>query len=69
MRSYIVYLGNGIQAKEEKDNTHMARAAIGGLNRVEPTHKRTSQGGLKVKKASMNKSKKRSYKKYRGQGR
>lgn len=69
MRLYIVYLGNGIQANEEKDNTHMARAAIGGMNAVESTHKRTSQGGLKVKKASMNKSKKRSYKKYRGQGR
>ena len=47
----------------------MARAAIGGVNRVEKTHKRTSQGGLKVKKASMNKAKKRSFKKYRGQGR
>lgn len=47
----------------------MARAAIGGMNAVEPTHKRTSQGGLKVKKASMNKGKKRSWKKYRGQGR
>ena len=46
----------------------MARAAIGGVNRVEPTYKRTSQGGLKVKKSSMNKSRKRSYKKYRGQG-
>ena len=47
----------------------MARAAIGGTGIIEPTHKRTSQGGLRVKKSSMNKSKKRSYKKYRGQGR
>lgn len=53
---------------KRKRITHMARAAIGGVNRVEPTYKRTSQGGLKVKKSSMNKSKKRSYKKYRGQG-
>ena len=61
-------MGNGIQANEEKDNIHMARAAIGGLKKVEKTHKRTSQGGLKVKMSSMNKSKKRSHKKYRGQG-
>ena len=47
----------------------MARAAIGGVGTIEPTHKRTSQGGLQVKTASMNKGKKRSYKKYRGQGR
>ena len=33
------------------------------------TNKRTSQGRRNIKKASMNKSKKRSYKKYRGQGR
>ena len=32
-----------------------------------PVHKRTSQDGSKT--ASMNKSKKRCYKKYRGQGR
>ncbi len=47
----------------------MARSAIGGIGSIEPTHKRTSQGGLQVKTASMNKGKKRSYKKYRGQGR
>ena len=37
----------------------------------EPTNppKRTSQGGKRPKMASMNKSKKRQYKKYRGQGR
>ena len=33
------------------------------------TKKRTSIGRGKVKKASMNKHKKRSHKKYRGQGR
>lgn len=47
----------------------MARAAIGGLKKIEKTHKRTSQGGLKVKMSSMNKNKRRSHKKYRGQGR
>ena len=47
----------------------MARAAIGGRNTVEKTHKRTSQGGTKAKTSSMNKSKKRTFKKYRGQGR
>lgn len=31
-------------------------------------NKKTSQGYGNVKKSSMNKSKKRSYKKYRGQG-
>jgi hypothetical protein len=34
----------------------------------EPTFKRTSIGRGKVKKASMNKNKKRSFKRYRGQG-
>jgi hypothetical protein len=34
----------------------------------QPVHKRTSQGG-KVKRQTMNKNKKRSFKKYRGQGR
>ena len=46
----------------------MARSAIGGIGTIQSTHKRTSQGGLKVKKSSMNKHKKRSFKKYRGQG-
>ena len=32
------------------------------------TNKKTSQGRRNIKMASMNKSKKRSYKKYRGQG-
>ena len=32
-------------------------------------HKRTCQGGSRVKTSSMNKTKKRGYKKYRGQGR
>lgn len=35
---------------------------------IEKTNKKTSIGRGRVKMASMNKSKKRSYKKYRGQG-
>lgn len=35
----------------------------------EPLHKRTSQGGRRPKMQTMNKNKKRAYKKYRGQGR
>jgi hypothetical protein len=38
------------------------------VNKHTKIHKRTKQGGQK-KTASMNKSEKRSYKKYRGQGR
>jgi len=34
-----------------------------------PIEKRTSIGGGKLKRSSMNKHKKRCYKKYRGQGR
>ena len=34
-----------------------------------PVHKRTSQGGKKVKMQTMNKRKKATFKKYRGQGR
>lgn len=34
-----------------------------------PTDKRTSQGRGKIKLSSMNKHRKRSYKKYKGQGR
>lgn len=34
----------------------------------EPVHKRTSIGGARPKTSTMNKHKKRSYKKYRGQG-
>ena len=37
--------------------------------RREPVHKRTSQGGSICKTSTMNKSKKRDYKKYKGQGR
>ena len=36
--------------------------------RKEPVHKRTSQGGSPIKTSSLNKSKKASYKPYRGQG-
>ena len=35
---------------------------------VVKNNKKTSQGDKNVKRASMNKSKKRSFKKYRGQG-
>lgn len=34
----------------------------------EAVHKRTSQGGRRVKTSTMDKYKKRDYKKYRGQG-
>jgi hypothetical protein len=40
----------------------------GVVNKQTKVHKRTKQGGQK-KTASMNKSEKKSYKKYRGQGR
>ena len=45
------------------------RTTYGMTQLVEPTYKRTSIGGGKTKMASMNKHKKRSFKKYRGQGR
>lgn len=35
----------------------------------EPIHKRTCQGGRKAKTSTMSKNQKRSFKKYRGQGR
>lgn len=35
---------------------------------IEPTRKSTSIGDKNVKRSSMNKAKKRNYKKYRGQG-
>ena len=37
--------------------------------RKESVHKRTKQGGRVVKTSALNKHEKRSYKKYRGQGR
>jgi hypothetical protein len=37
--------------------------------KIEPTIKRTSIGGGKIKTSSMNKHKRRCFKKYRGQGR
>ena len=40
----------------------------GLLNKIEKTQKATSIGRGLVKTSSMNKAKKRSYKKYRGQG-
>lgn len=45
----------------------MAKQSSTGINKHDSLVKRTSQGG-KVKTASMSKHKKRSFKKYRGQG-
>lgn len=47
----------------------MAKGLSSSIKHIEPTYKRTSQGGLKPKTSAMNKVLKRSYKKYRGQGR
>ena len=49
----------------------MAKAFIGGGSVMEPTRKKTSIGGndSMIKTSSMNKTKRRRYKKYRGQGR
>lgn len=47
----------------------MAKASVGAGNSVKiKNNKRTSQGMGNIKKSSMNKSAKRGYKKYRGQG-
>ena len=48
----------------------MAKAMIGSSVRSwsKARYKKTSQGNGNIKFSSMNKSKKRSYKKYRGQG-
>ena len=48
----------------------MAKIATGQVWKPEPNRKKTSQGGRKssIKRSSMNKSKKRSYKPSRGQG-
>lgn len=49
----------------------MAKIAGGQVWKPDRNRKKTSQGGTKssLKKSSMNKSKKRSYKNYKGQGR
>ena len=49
----------------------MAKAFIGGGSVMEPTRKKTSIGGndSMIKTSSMNKGRRKSYKKYRGQGR
>lgn len=49
----------------------MAKSYIGGSSVLEPTRKKTSIGGndSMIKTSSMNKTKRRGYKKYRGQGR
>jgi len=46
----------------------VAKAAIGGKIIIESNNKGTSIGRKNIKMASMNKSSKRSFKKYRGQG-
>lgn len=45
----------------------MAKLKLTEQERI-PLHKRTSQGGRVCKTSTMNKSKKRDFKKYRGQG-
>jgi hypothetical protein len=46
----------------------MAAKSGTGLKTHTVLYKRTSQGGGRPKTSSMNKTKRRSYKKYRGQG-
>jgi len=46
----------------------MAKALDSLKNKRQTVIKRTSQGGVKPKTSAMNKSSKRSFKKYRGQG-
>ena len=45
----------------------MAKSSV-GVARHESIKKHTKQGGSRPKSASMNKSEKRNFKKYRGQG-
>jgi hypothetical protein len=47
----------------------MAKTSVGSSSRRVSNPKKTSQGGKRPKTASMNKAKKLTYKKYRGQGR
>ena len=49
----------------------MAKAAVGFASAMVPTQKKTSIGGNHsiIKTSSMSKSKRKSYKRYRGQGR
>lgn len=48
----------------------MAKVNMGSVWKPAPRHKKTSQGGTKssIKRSSMNKAAKRSYKPSRGQG-
>jgi len=47
----------------------MAKIVKAGMApKIEPTHKKTSIGRNSIKTSSMNKSRRRSYKRYRGQG-
>jgi len=41
---------------------------VSNVSHIKPTNKKTSIGRKNVKRASINKHKKRSWKKYRGQG-
>ena len=47
----------------------MAKTTSMMIKTINPTYKRTSQGGPKPKTSSMNKVQKNTYKAYRGQGR
>jgi hypothetical protein len=44
------------------------RVGLGSISVVKPNNKGTSIGRKNIKMSSMNKNKKRTYKKYRGQG-
>jgi hypothetical protein len=46
----------------------MTKKVSTGVRNVEPTNKRTSIGRRNIKTSSMNKSRRNSFKKYRGQG-
>ena len=46
----------------------MAKSKLSGKAERKSVHKRTSQGGSKPKRSSMNKNFKSGFKKYRGQG-
>lgn len=47
----------------------MAKKVSIGMSIVEPTNKKTSIGRGNVKTSSMNKTRRKAFKKYRGQGR
>lgn len=47
----------------------MAKRVSIGMSTIEPTNKKTCIGRSNVKTSSMNKTRKKAFKKYRGQGR